>query len=299
MSAHAFVTLDVFTDRVFAGNPLAVVADAEHVADATMLSVAKEFGFSETVFLQTATDDISDVRARIFTPGGELPFAGHPTVGTALWLTGEEGGFAGAETITLEEGAGPVRVTIADGIATLTAPQRPEMSAAPIDADGAAALLGLAAGDVVTAPVLASAGNRFLVVELASVEVLGRLKYDRAAWIDRGDRNPTLGAVFAIVVDRDANEVWARMLGPGFGIEEDPATGSAAAAVAAVLGHDHADGTHAWTIHQGVEMGRPSRIELEADVTGGAVTAARVGGSAVVVTRGTIELGAPDRAPVR
>ena len=146
---------------------------------------------------------------------------------------GEEGGFAGAETITLQEGAGPVRVTVDGGVATLTAPQRPELAPAPIDAAGAAVMLGLDEGDVIAPPVLASAGNGFLVVELASNEVLGRVVYDRAAWLDRGAGDPDLGAAFLIVVDPGASEVRARMLGPGFGIEEDPATGSAAAAVAA------------------------------------------------------------------
>jgi trans-2,3-dihydro-3-hydroxyanthranilate isomerase len=301
VSAHEFVTLDVFTDQPFTGNPLAVVADADAIDDDTMLSVAKEFGLSETVFLQTTSIDGCDVRPRIFTPGGELEFAGHPTIGTALWLTGTEGGFDGrfadASRITLEEGAGPVPVTISEGNATLTAPRRPELGPAPIDAPGAAALLGLDPAVVAGPPVLATAGNGFLVVELTSVDALAGLSYDRAAWMGRGQGAPDLGMVFAIVIEGD--EVRARMFGPGAGIVEDPATGSAAAAVAAVLGQGRADGTHAWTIHQGVEMGRPSRIGLEVDVVDGAVTAARVAGTAVVVTRGTIELGAARRAPVR
>jgi trans-2,3-dihydro-3-hydroxyanthranilate isomerase len=292
---HRFATLDVFTDRPFAGNPVAVVEDADELSDATMLSVAREFGFSETVFLQTATAEGCAISARIFTPAGELPFAGHPTIGTAVWLAAN--GWVdrdGDRRIVLQELAGPVPVDVEwlgpeRVTARFTAPVAPFSSAVQLDVPAAARLVGLRADDMVGEAQMVSAGNPFLALRLASTDALGRAGYDRVAWLDAGEGREDLGAVYLFVAE--GTEVRARLFAPAQEIVEDPATGSAAAALAALLAVGRADGTHRWTIFQGIEMGRPSRIELEVEVTEGRATVARVGGTAVVVTRGTLDLG--------
>jgi trans-2,3-dihydro-3-hydroxyanthranilate isomerase len=293
-----FATMDVFCDRPFAGNPLAVVEDADQMSDTAMLTVAREFGFSETVFLQTATVPACAVSARIFTPGGELPFAGHPTIGTAVWLasTGRVGRDGDDGRIVLQELAGPVAVEVRWGedgrvVATLTAPAAPRVFPAGIDAPTAARLLSVDAVDIAATPCWMSAGNRFLAVRLASRRALSSaaLDRDRAAELPASDEG--FDAVYPFVVEDGTGIVHARMFVEGAGIDEDPATGSAAAALAGVLADGAADGIHRWTIHQGDDMGRPSRMSLEADVTDGVATAARVGGTAVVVTRGTLDLG--------
>jgi trans-2,3-dihydro-3-hydroxyanthranilate isomerase len=283
-----FATLDVFCDRPFAGNPLAVVEDADEMSDAAMSTVAREFGFSETVFLQTATVSGCAASARIFTPGGELPFAGHPTIGTAVWLamTGRVGRDGDDGRIVLQELAGPVAVDVRwsdDGRveATLTAPVAPTFSPADLDVATAAQLLSVDAVEVDTRPCWMSAGNRFLAVRLGSRRALSS-----AALAGHG-----VGPVYPFFVEDGTGVVHARMFGSRGGIDEDPATGSAAAALAGVLADGAPDGTHRWTVHQGDDMGRPSRMSLEADIVNGAATAARVGGTAIVVTRGTMDLG--------
>jgi trans-2,3-dihydro-3-hydroxyanthranilate isomerase len=296
VSEHRFATLDVFCDRPFAGNPLAVVDDADGLDDSSMLAVAREFGFSETVFLQTATVPGCALSVRIFTPAGELAFAGHPTVGTAVWLaaTGRVGRDGDGGSIVLQELAGPVPVTVrwrgTDRVsATITAPVAPTSTSSDLDSTALAALVGLGSADVVSEPRMMTAGNPFLAAQLRSTDALGRAAYDRSAWLDAGEGRAELGAVYLFVLDGD--DVRARLFSPGQDIAEDPATGSAAAALAALLAVDQPDGTHRWTIRQGIEMGRPSRIDLEVDVADGSASAARVGGEAVVVTRGTIDLG--------
>jgi trans-2,3-dihydro-3-hydroxyanthranilate isomerase len=296
LSEHGFATLDVFCDRPFAGNPLAVVEDADGLDDASMLAVAREFGFSETVFLQAATLAGCAVSARIFTPGGELPFAGHPTIGTAVWLasTGRVGRVDDAGAAVLQELAGRVPVGVRwlgpnRVSATFMAPVVPTSTSVELDAADVAALVGLGSEDLESEPRMMTAGNPFLAVPLRSTDALGRAAYDRSAWLDAGGGRPELGKVYLFVLDGD--EVRARQFAPAQGIPEDPATGSAAAALAALVAVGRPDGTHRWTIRQGIEMGRPSRIELEVDVADGVAAAARVGGEAVVVTRGTIDLG--------
>jgi trans-2,3-dihydro-3-hydroxyanthranilate isomerase len=297
VSQHEFATLDVFSDRPFAGNPLAVVEDADGLDESSMLAVAREFGFSETVFLQTATVSGCAVSARIFTPAGELPFAGHPTVGTAVWLaaTGRLGRVDDAAAVVLQELAGPVPVALRwlgpeRVSATFTAPEAPTSTSAEHDAAAVATLVGLDAEELVSEPRMMTAGNPFLAVRLRSTNALGHAAYDRSRWLGAGEGRPDLGKVYLFVLEGD--EVRARLFAPAQDIPEDPATGSAAAALAALLAVGRPDGTHRWTIRQGIEMGRPSRIELEADVAEGRASAARVGGEAVVVTRGTIDLGA-------
>jgi len=299
---YRFLTADVFTDRVFGGNPLAVLPDARGIGDAAMQKLAREFNLSETVFVLPAEHDGNTRRLRIFTPAREVPFAGHPTVGTALalaWL-GEIDLRGETTEIVLEENAGPVPVTIrASGgraeFAQLAAPRPPEIRAAP-DAADLAALLSLDPSDLqrdAGLPAACSCGMPFLIVEFRDAAALGRARLDNAVW------RRLLADAWAkevYLVTRDASSVGAdfraRMFAPAAGIEEDPATGSAAAALGGWLGTREAtvDGAHRYVIAQGIEMGRPSRLEVEVDRRAGALAAVRVGGGAVPVAEGTIEV---------
>jgi trans-2,3-dihydro-3-hydroxyanthranilate isomerase len=296
VSAHRVATLDVFCDRPFAGNPLAVVEDADGLDDDSMQAVAREFGYSETVFLTRPTRDDCDIGVRIFTPSVELPFAGHPTVGTAVWLaaTGHVGRDDGRGRVVLDERAGPVPVALrwGDGgrvSATFVAPAAPTVETAAVAVEHAASVLSLGPAEVAGPPSVISAGNPFLAVPLVDRASLSRAAVDRQMWQRHVVVEPGLGSILLFVTEGEI--VYARVFGPGVGIVEDPATGSAAAAVTGLLAPGSTDGTHRWTIHQGDDMGRPSRIAIEADVVDGRAVEARVGGTAVVVVRGTMELG--------
>ncbi len=299
---HRFLTADVFTDRTFGGNPLAVLPDARDLDPARMQEVAREFNLSETVFVLPPHEPAHSRRLRIFTPAREVPFAGHPTVGTAfvlaatgaLELTGE------TTRITFEEGAGPVPVTIraAAGrpvFAELTAPEPPMVGSAPAPA-ALAAMLGLGAADLrldAGLPAIASTGLPFLIVELSDAAALGRARLDLALW---RDLLADTGAGEVYLVSRDAGgldaDFRARMFAPAAGIVEDPATGSAAAALGGWLGLHAAaaDGTARYVVAQGHEIGRPSRLQIEVEKRAGQVVAVRVGGAAVLVAEGTIEV---------
>ena len=303
---HRFLTADVFTDRAFGGNPLAVLPDAGGLDPARMQQVAREFNLSETVFVLPPDQPAHTRRLRIFTPAREVPFAGHPTVGTALVLATIGGLELTGETtrITFEEGAGPVPVTIraAAGrpvFAELTAPEPPAVRPAPAPA-ALADMLGLAAADLrldAGLPAIASTGLPFLIVELADAAALGRARLDHTVWrrllADAGAREVYLVTRDTAGLDADFR---ARMFAPAAGIVEDPATGSAAAAFGGWLGlrELRGDGITRYVIAQGVEMGRPSRLEIAVETRAGAVAAIRVGGGAVLVSEGTIEVPAAD-----
>ncbi len=295
--------LDVFTDVPFGGNQLAVFTDAPDLPGELMQRIARELNLSETVFVRPPQNPAAAFRLRIFTPGAELPFAGHPTIGTAHLLAelglvpaGGSGGFA------LEEGVGLVRVTIGREsghlpFVQLRAAQLPVRGpAAPPSRPELAGLLGVseadlaADGDEVQA---VSAGVPFLIVPMRSRAALGRAALDLGRW-------RTLLAeswapqvyVFCREPERAGADFRVRMFSPGFGIAEDPATGSAAAAFAGYLAWQRApeEGTFRWVAEQGVEMGRPSVLALEADVAGGAVRSVRVGGTSVRMGEGTLRL---------
>lgn len=292
-----FLTADVFTTRRFGGNPLALVLDADALDAATMQTVAREFNLSETAFVLRPDDTRHTARLRIFTPGRELPFAGHPTVGSALLLR-----HLGRcdDLCILEEGVGPVEVRLEGDppVAELTVPRAPEEGPAP-PAHEVAALVGLEAGDLRDdgyGPAAVSVGVPFLVVPLRSREALARARPDTAAF-ERILGGGWAREVFLVVLEEEG--IHARMFAPALGIAEDPATGSAAAALAAYLGARHSGppGELRWTIHQGVEMGRPSEIRIRAEVGketanpgSRVVSRIRVAGSAVLVTRGTIRV---------
>lgn len=300
---YRFHTADVFTDRVFGGNPLAVLPEAEGIDEAAMQRVAAEFNLSETTFVLPPDDPAHTCRVRIFTPANELPFAGHPTVGTALVLAWSGRVPEGTERIVFEEAVGPVPVALEwrEGRAvkaTLSSARLPEIGPPSPAAEALAEVQGLEAGDLGgEAPELArgaqgvSCGVPFLFVPLRDRDVLARCRVDTAAW-ERVMAGGWAHGLFAFTLGEAAGEIRARMFAPTMGIVEDPATGGAVTALAGYLAPfaGKSDGTARWRVHQGVEMGRPSLLELAADLTGGAVSAIRVGGSAVPVSEGSIEV---------
>jgi trans-2,3-dihydro-3-hydroxyanthranilate isomerase len=302
MPVH-FVTADVFTDRTFGGNQLAVFPDAKGIDPKLMPHIAREFNFSETTFVLPPADPAHTARVRIFTPGGELPFAGHPTVGTAhvlaatgaVRLTGE------STKIVFEELVGPVPVTIrAEGgqpvFAQLTAAKRPEIGPPAPLRESLARMLSLEPESLRSgafSPESVSCGVPFLFVPLVdrAAVAAARLKLD--LWEEVLGRYVTSKVfVFAEDAERPGSDVRARMFAPGIGVPEDPATGSAVVGLAGYLAarDPRRDGTLRWVVEQGFEMGRPSILEAEADKKNGEVTATRVGGSTVIVTTGEMTL---------
>ncbi|HWK88700.1 MAG TPA: PhzF family phenazine biosynthesis protein [Longimicrobium sp.] len=304
----AFHTLDVFTDRVFGGNPLAVFPAADGLSEPEMQAIAREMNLSETVFVLAPSNPACTHRVRIFTPQAELPFAGHPTVGAACLLASLGQVPAPAGRVVLEEGVGPVPVDVtvgADGslYAELTAARLPERGGGVPGAEALAEVLSLDATDIGTGDWEAdaySSGVPFLFVPLRGREALGRSRVDRAAWETHLARAwASMLFVFSLDPERPGSDVRARMFGPGVGIDEDPATGGAAAAFAGYLADrvgPPEDGTASrrWTIEQGFEMGRPSLLHVEAGFDAGRLAATRVGGGAVRVCDGVLRL--PGRA---
>jgi len=292
-----FVTLDVFTARRFAGNPLAVVLDVDGLDRDTMQAVAREFNYPETVFTFAPGDSTHRARVRIFTPAQELPFAGHPTVGTAVLLGLRDGATAGREFV-LEEGVGPVRCTLESnggerGRARFTVPQLPtEVGPAPDDAMIAAALQ-LAPTEIGFAgwrPARWSAGIPIAFVPVAGLGAIGACRPDPDRLASAfGER--AVVYVFCAETIEQGHAFHARMFAPGLGVPEDPATGAAAAAFAGLLAARGglADGDHAISIEQGYEMGRPSLIGLVIAMRAGKLASASIGGDAIIVTEGTIE----------
>lgn len=294
---YAFATLDVFTARRFAGNPLGVVFDADALDAATMQAIAREFGFPETVFVLKPQAAGSTAAVRIFTPAMELAFAGHPTVGTALVLTLRRA--AGTE-VALEEKIGLVKCTVAAdgtdrGRASFVIPALPKQAGAPAGNQAIAAALGLAAEDIGFdghQPVKWSVGNSFTFVPVRDIGAVRRCRIVEAAWdaaFESGGR--TFAFIFSKETEDAANSFHARMFAPRAGVPEDPATGSAAAAFAGFCAQSLslADGEHRLVTEQGYEMGRPSLVELRVTMQGGALASASVGGPAILVTEGTIE----------
>jgi len=294
MNTLDYTLLDVFSDKPLAGNPLAVFPHAGDLPADLMQRIAAELNLSETVFVTAADPAGGRYTVRIMTPASELPFAGHPTIGTAVALA--MGAGAGeALSVELTEPIGPVSVAVEitgtdGGRARFTAPQTPARVDNPISRATAAALLELDPADVVTAPRSWSAGVPFLCVPVASAGALEAVRLDTAVW-ERLIAPAAAPHVYAYwLPEHDPGQVHARMFAPAMGITEDPATGAAAIAfsgeLAARLGV--ADGRLDAAIHQGAAVGRPSRLELEARVAGGAVMQARLSGPAVVIGEGAL-----------
>ena len=260
--------------------------------------------YSETTFVYPPADARHTRRVRIFTPGGEIPFAGHPTVGTAHALAelGEIPLTGGTTRIVLEEGVGPVPVTIRaeDGrpvFAQLTAARAPELVRATLPPPAVLAeLLSLTEADLMLGdwmPEAMSVGIPFLFVRVRDRAAVARARVRIDRWEQSLAGTPASEiSVFALEGERPGSDLHARVFVPGLSVPEDPATGGAAAAMAGYLGARDArrDGTLRWVLEQGFEMGRPSIIEIEADKAGGTVTTARVGGASVMVSEGRMRI---------
>ncbi|WP_404335509.1 PhzF family phenazine biosynthesis protein [Sphingomonas sp. MMS12-HWE2-04] len=286
---HRFETVDVFTDRRFGGNPLAVFTDAEGLTGEEMQALAAEMNLSETTFVLPPADPANTARVRIFHRTAEMPFAGHPSIGTAYVLA--RAGYVGGGEARLEVPAGLVRVKIAtdaDGRpsgGTLTAPQPLQLGPA-VDRASIAACLGIGADAVridAHAPLAASMGVQFVLAEIAG-DALPHCVPDIAAF--RATIAPEMDGRFSLLAYvREEGGVRARMFAPLAGTYEDPATGSAAAALGGLLlSLDDVD-TLAFTIRQGVEMGRPSLLGVAAERTPEGIVA-HVTGSCVPMFRG-------------
>ncbi|HYN56290.1 MAG TPA: PhzF family phenazine biosynthesis protein [Motilibacterales bacterium] len=297
-----FVTCDVFTDTRFGGNPLAVVLDAEGLSSVQMQQVAREFNYSETTFVLPAEQG-HDRRVRIFTPAREVPFAGHPNVGTAFVLAslGEFGPLDEPLEVTFEELAGlvPVSVRRLDGDwiwCELRAPEPLSLGPA-LPVEVVAAAVGLTRQDIEVdrhAPRVASVGLEFVVVELVDGSALERARPDSAA-LDRlvaaGASTPDVHLYVARDDPVDGFDLRTRMFAPFDGVFEDPATGSANCALVGLLASlEEVDGEWSWRIAQGVEMGRPSVLDARVQRVGGQVADVWIGGDSVLVTEGTIEV---------
>jgi trans-2,3-dihydro-3-hydroxyanthranilate isomerase len=294
----SFATLDVFTAQRFAGNPLAVVFDADALDDTRMQAIAREFGHPETVFV-LKPEAGGTARVRIFTPSEELPFAGHPTVGTAIILAIKGLGTVG--DIVLEEKIGLVRCTASlegtdRGYARFGLPQLPKPAGTAASTEVVAAAIGLSAADIGfgnLAPARWSAGNAFTFVPVRGLDAIRRCRPSESNWKAAFD---AVGGSRAYVYCREtidaANSFHARMFSFRGGFSEDPATGSAAAAFAELAAQalSLGNGEHRLAIEQGYEMGRPSVMELQLTLQGGKLASASIGGPAVVVTEGTIEV---------
>src|ERR1700736_68519 len=296
-----YITVDVFTDRAFGGNPLAVVLDAGGLSTAQMQAIASEFNYSETTFVLPPQSDGNDAQVRIFTVRSEIPFAGHPNVGTAFVLATQT--TKPPPRLKFEEKAGlvPVEILREQGSvigAELTAPQ-PLKRLRQMSAEQAASCLSLSAADVKTdrhPPQIASVGLPFLMVELASREALKRAKPDAAAF---ARTFPCDGSDAVYFYTRDVApaekpcDLQARMFHPGSsGLSEDPATGSATVATAALLADlsSERDGELKLRIGQGFDMGRPSLLQTRVREDRGVTASAHVGGACVQMMEGTFRL---------
>jgi len=292
-----FVTLDVFTKTRFAGNPLAVVLESDGLEKADMQAIAREFNLAETVFVMTPADQRNRAMLRIFTPAAELPFAGHPTVGTAVLLGCMSGYNLGAHELVLEETVGPVRCTVEaigreHGRASFVLPRLPERTGESVTVQEAAAALSLKDDEIgFGVPSRWSAGVPVHFVPVRDLDAIGRASPAASFESVFGREGRAVVYLYCGATTEPGHHFHARMFAPGLGIREDPATGAAAAAFAGVVmetAHP-VDGEHRFVIEQGYEMGRPSQIELGMTIEGGALTSATIGGGAIIVSDGHIE----------
>jgi len=293
-----FFTLDVFTEKRFAGNPLAVVLEPDGLDTLVMQTIAREFNHPETVFVFPPADAKNRAALRIFTPAAELPFAGHPTVGAAVLLAILDGAKVAREFI-LEEKIGNVLCrfepnTADTGYVRFTIPSLPSAAGDLPGVKEIAAALSLKPDDIGfdgATPSRWSAGLPFSFVPLKNLDAMARCRPDPAQFEKVfGIGGPGKVYLFCAQAAEPGHDFHARMFAPGMGIAEDPATGSAAAAFSGLLAASgrYGDGEHTIRIEQGYEMGRPSLIELGLSLRDGRLTSATIGGSAVTVTEGMI-----------
>jgi trans-2,3-dihydro-3-hydroxyanthranilate isomerase len=296
---YRYYICDVFTDTRFGGNQLAVLPEAQGLSDRRMQQIAREFNFAESTFVFPAEAGHTR-KVRIFTPSIEVPFAGHPNVGTAFALAtaGEFGPIQPSITVTFEEKAGLVPITIHQREGgrlwcELSAPQRLSLGKTT-SVQSLARAVSLAPDDVVTRthpPQVASVGLPFLMAELKDRAALERARVNMDG-LDALVAEGVTPDVHLYVHSVDEFDLRARMFAPLDGVPEDPATGSANCALAGLLSqHDErADGSFYWRIAQGVEMGRPSLLEARTEKRAGAVTGIWIGGASVLVSEGVIEV---------
>jgi len=295
---YKYHTADVFTDQAFGGNQLAVLPDARGLSTEQMQAITREFNYSETVFVVPPDNPAHTRRFRIFIPTAEIPFAGHPTVGGAFVLaaTGEIALDGNETRIICEEGVGPVPVLVRSRngkpyFTQLTAAKIPEKDDQRYDARTIASILSLVESDIDVEDGNAiegwNAGLPYLCVPLKSRDALERARV-KVDLLDQHLRGKFCTEPY--VFTKDGNAYRARMFAPLLGVPEDPATGSAAAAFAGYVAarSSTTDGTVSFTVHQGVEMGRPSRLDVEIDLSQGAIAAVRVGGASVLISSGTL-----------
>ncbi len=290
-----YTLLDVFTTERLSGNPLAVVGKADGLLDDQMQRIAAEFNLSETVFITKPKTERHTAALRIFTPQVELPFAGHPTVGAAVVL--------GLETkmtaIRLEEPIGVItcvieRIDRSTGNARFALPHLPMVAGSAPDTHRIALALGLVPEDIgfgAHKPSVYSAGVIFYLVPVKSAAVLARVTPDRRGWNEIFQLGHNSVYVYCETREEHGNDFAARMFAPGMGLGEDPATGAGAAALIGALAGDAPGGQTEYRLRQGKEMGRPSLITLQIRKDGDTLTHGGIGGSAVIVGQGTLDLG--------
>ncbi len=285
-----FYTLDVFTDQPFAGNPLAVFPDAANLPTSLMAQIARELNLSETVFVGQVGAG-NRFALRILTPAGEIPFAGHPTIGTALLLL--QLGRLGADlpaSLVLDQRVGPVEVQISPSdtgpVARLRTAQLPKVRSSALSRADAAGLIGLEPELLVSDPVIASCGLPFHLLEIRDVTALSQAALDLARWRQLLSADAVTG-LYCFARIETGGRIRARMFDPGKDILEDPATGSAAAALAGYLAVQNGQpGVHRVQIEQGIEMGRASLIDTQVLSGRLGVEAVYVAGQARLISRG-------------
>ena len=294
-----YYTCDVFTNTRFGGNPLAVLPDAQGLTTEQMQLIAREFNYSESTFVLPAEHGNSR-QVRIFTRQQELPFAGHPNVGTAFTLAtiGELGDFDDSLEVVFEEKAGLVPVSIrkdASGaiFSELKAPEALSLGE-PMEVELIARALGLTPQDIDTTihpPQVASVGLPFIITQLKDRSILERVRPDTNVHLEIEAMGVRPNFHTYIHSDDDV-DIRARMFAPLGGTIEDPATGSANCGLAGLLAHyqPSESGDFAWSIAQGVEMGRPSLLKARAAKQEGDVSGVWIGGNSVMITEGTIEV---------
>ncbi len=294
---YSYYICDVFTDKRFGGNQLAMLPDARGLSDRQMQQIAREFNFSESTFVFPA-DEGHTRRVQIFTPSREVPFAGHPNIGTAFVLAtaGEFGEISEFTEVVFEEKAGLVRISIRkpdQGAINceLKAPQVFSLGK-ELPAEMLAEALGLSASEIVTdihSPIVASVGLPFVMVELRDLSVLQKASINPIGF-ERIAEQGVMPDIHLYVRSDDEFDIRARMFAPLDGVPEDPATGSANCALAGLLAHYHesTSGHFEWRIAQGIEMGRPSLLQARAEKKADEVISTWIGGSCVMVSEGYI-----------
>jgi trans-2,3-dihydro-3-hydroxyanthranilate isomerase len=299
-----FYTLDVFTSLAFGGNPLAVVLGADHLTTEQMKAITREFNLSETTFVMKPDAADNSAKVRIFFPGGEMPFAGHPTLGTAALLADlsvtDDEPFRAQIRLEMKAGLTPVSITRNEQglFGTLTAPVIPfEADVKTPATDAIAKFLNLKASDIgfdAHTPAVVEAGPRFLMVPLKSREALQTAKIIEPNWSKVLEKMPDVVGIYLYTKggENSKTSFRARMYSPTGGIPEDPATGSATVMLAyQILTHDKpADGTHHFQLEQGYEMGRPSDLVLSFGVKAGALEAVLVSGNVIRMMEGEMNI---------